>query len=128
MYGTYDDDVFDEGGESYAAHLPWARNRPEKCFGCERAVHGRCAEHGLNLPKVAIPYPLSPEVDLPCVGLWKQYDGETVTAEMAERCGACPARDWCLQTALQNKYEGVWAGTNTTDRRSVGTNEEKAAA
>lgn len=121
-YGTYDDDVFAEGESTYTGHLPWAFRDSAKCGNCARVTSGKrgCAEHALGQPKVVIPFPLPQDADLPCVGLWDEYDGETVTAEAWARCDACPAAEWCLQTAVANREEGIWAGTNTEQRRVMG--------
>lgn len=35
-------------------------------------------------------------------------------------CGSCPARDACLQFALETKQEdGVWGGTDEVERRRL---------
>lgn len=115
-YGTYDDDVFDEGDSSYLGHLPWAYRDSAECINCARAKKGGCAEHALGQPKVVIPFPLPSDTDLPCVGLWDQYDGETVTTEVKARCDGCPAAAWCYRTAVANGESGIWAGTNTEER------------
>lgn len=39
--------------------------------------------------------------------------------ELAGLCGDCPVAQACLEYALQNSVEGVWAGTSTKDRRRL---------
>jgi len=119
------DDVF-EGSDSIQGHLPWDR-RERVCVGCDRATKGPCLQHALGMPRVSIPYPLDLEVDLPCVGLWEEHDEEYVTPEVKARCGSCPAAAWCLQTATENGYQGIWAGTNYDQRQGMKPGSRRAA-
>lgn len=34
-------------------------------------------------------------------------------------CGTCPVIDECLQFALDNKLEGIWGGTSTSERKRI---------
>lgn len=124
----------DETAETFPAHLPWAYR--EKCSECAESKKGACQRHWFVMPRHVIPYPLDPEVVLPCVDLWETqpnghkvtpYDGEVVTPEIETRCADCPVRDWCLQTALANDYEGTWAGTNYEQRIGMKTRRKEAA-
>ena len=132
------ENVFKEGADTYPAHLPWAAvfNR-EPCGECAESKKGACRRHWAVYPREVIPFPLGPDADLPCVGLWDQYDREEVTPEVESRCQGCPARAWCLQTAVANNEVGIWAGTTYEQRRVMGldarldfppqTQEEEAA-
>ena len=122
-----EDDVFQEGADTYPAHLPWAFNR-EPCGECAESKKGLCRRHWAVYPREVIPFPLGPDADLPCVGLWDQYDREEVTPEVEPWCSGCPAQDWCLQTAVANNEAGIWAGTNEDDRRALRARQEREAA
>lgn len=121
------DDVFQEGADTYPAHLPWAAvfNR-DPCGECAESKKGLCRRHWAIYPREVIPFPLSLEANLPCVGLWEEHDEEEVTPEVTTRCSGCPAQDWCLQTAVANNEAGIWAGTNS-DQRALMAQKEKAA-
>jgi hypothetical protein len=48
------------------------------------------------------------------------------TAEMAkEVCKSCVIKFDCLQTALENKYDGVWGGLTTVERDSLQRRERR---
>ena len=34
-------------------------------------------------------------------------------------CGGCPARNACLQYAVDNRFEGLWAGTTDRQRTEI---------
>lgn len=123
------DDVFTGEDETYVGSWPWAHADEGPCELCKKSKKGGCAEHAHGLPKEAIPFPLDPDTPLPCHGSWMVYDGEIVTPEVRAMCAACPlaAREWCLQWALANREEGVWAATNTEDRRAIRAQERNAA-
>ena len=121
-----EDDVFQEGADTYPAHLPWVFNR-EPCGECAESKKGLCRRHWAIHPREVIPFPFSSEVDLPCTGRWREHDEEEVTPDVITRCSGCPARVWCLQTAVANNEVGIWAGTNTDDRALLRAQEEKAA-
>ncbi len=130
------DDVFQEGQDTYPAHLPWVFNR-EPCGECAESKKGLCRRHWAVHPREVIPFPgLDTDCSLPCIGLWDQYDREEVTPEVEARCSGCPAvvQAWCLQTAVANNEVGLWAGTNSEDRARIraaewaGTNEDDRRA
>lgn len=39
--------------------------------------------------------------------------------EAKEFCGNCPVADTCLQFAIDNDCEGIWAGTNYRERQKM---------
>jgi len=103
-----------------------------KCYDCR----GHAGDHLVSVlaPKHPLPFPLDPDVPLPCWDRWDEHDGEYVTPEIQERCAECPiaAQAWCLQFALLNNTTGVWAATNSKDRdlirRQEAAETEESAA
>lgn len=39
--------------------------------------------------------------------------------EAKEHCNGCPVADICLQFAIDNNCEGIWAGTNYRERQKM---------
>lgn len=42
-------------------------------------------------------------------------------------CGACPVNVACLEFAIANPGDGIWAATNQKDRRRIARERERAA-
>ena len=42
-------------------------------------------------------------------------------------CNACPEKDNCLRTALENDEDGIWGGTNKSERSKLYLNEQKVS-
>jgi hypothetical protein len=65
----------------------------------------------------------SPRLPVPCAGgglEWVPADEQAVVPLIQrEMCLRCPARTWCLATALDTRSQGYWAGTTTAQRRSL---------
>lgn len=52
--------------------------------------------------------------------LWfPEGKGKHMTRIVRKVCGACPVNDLCLEWALANDVEGMWAGTTTNERRTI---------
>lgn len=49
---------------------------------------------------------------------WVPEREDTPVTDQQERiCGMCPVKGRCLEFATENDVEGVWAGTNSYQRR-----------
>ncbi len=109
------DDVFQEGQDTYPAHLPWIFNR-EPCGECAESKKGLCRRHWAIHPREVIPFPLDSDVNLPCTGRWELFDTEEPTQEALSLCASCPIRRWCIDTATANREWGIWGGTTSQER------------
>lgn len=69
--------------------------------------------------------PMPWAVDAACRGyrtdLWFPVDdgGRTVEPVVIDRCTACPVRTDCLDYALRNDVDGIWAATTPAERRRL---------
>lgn len=118
--------VFGEHQETYPAHLPWVYRDP--CSECAESKKGACQRHWAIVPKLIIRQDFPRETVLPCVGLWDEHDQEEVTPEVKLRCAGCPARTWCLQTAVANNEHGIWAATTAEERAAMRTTTQRKEA
>lgn len=113
-----------ENERSFRAAVPWAFVKPA-CDRCVASLKGACQEHHFVTPKHVLPGAPAPGDIVPCAGKWKQHDSEWVTPEVTQRCAGCPFFDWCLRTAVANDEHGLWAGTNSDDRRALRARTER---
>ena len=58
---------------------------------------------------------VDPELFFPSQPGQEQYRAR----EVADLCGGCPVAGACLEYALTNSVEGIWAGTTTAQRRRM---------
>ena len=42
-----------------------------------------------------------------------------INVQLRKICRSCPIYSECLEYAVWNEWEGVWAGTTSTDRRRL---------
>lgn len=64
-----------------------------------------------------------PDLAVPCAGVDLEWvpDVEQPVVPLMQRqlCLRCPARQWCLTTAVATGSHGYWAGTTTAQRRAL---------
>ena len=77
------------------------------------------ATTGLNTPGTGLPS------CRPGTGVdpddWFPTDEDQPDLHVLTVCAGCPARRWCLATALRRSELGIWAGTTTSDRERAQT-------